>query len=76
VQDNVFYQILGHAVFIEDAVERKNLIERNLVVEVAASFSLLQTDQRPAAFYVTHPDNMLNANVAVNATGSGFWYHL
>ena len=40
----MIYDVMGHAVFIEDGVETKNLIENNLVVSVHASFSLLQTD--------------------------------
>ena len=44
VQNNVFYDIMGHAVFIEDAIETKNLIEGNLVITVKAAFSLLQSD--------------------------------
>jgi cell migration-inducing and hyaluronan-binding protein len=44
VQDNVIYDVMGHAVFIEDGRSAKNLIENNLVVSVQASFSLLQSD--------------------------------
>ena len=67
---------MGHAIFIEDGVETKNLIEKNLVVSVHASYSLLQSDQQPACFYVTNPDNQLNENVAVGSAAHGFWFNL
>lgn len=44
IQNNVIYKAMGHAVFIEDAVETKNLIDGNLVVDTRASNSLLNTD--------------------------------
>ena len=76
VQDNTLYKIKGHAIFITSGTETSNLIERNLVAEVEATFSLLQTDTVPAAFYITNPSNFINGNSAVAADGSGFWYHL
>ena len=35
---------MGHAIFIEDAVETKNRIDHNLVMDTRASGSLLNTD--------------------------------
>ncbi|GEM82131.1 hypothetical protein MHY01S_02970 [Meiothermus hypogaeus NBRC 106114] len=34
VSNNICYGILGHAVFLEDAVERRNVLENNLVLQV------------------------------------------
>ena len=62
VFDNVFYNIKGHAIFIETAIEEKNLIEYNLVVKVVTSFSLLASDQQPAGIYVTNPNNHFIGN--------------
>ena len=42
--NNVAYKNMGHAIFIEDAAETKNLIDGNLVVDTRASDSLLNTD--------------------------------
>ena len=44
VQNNVAYKNMGHAIFIEDAAETKNLIIHNLVVDTRRSDSLLNTD--------------------------------
>ena len=44
VQNNVAYKNMGHAIFIEDAAETKNLIIHNLVVDTRRSHSLLNTD--------------------------------
>ena len=37
IQNNICYDIKGHAVFLEDGVERRNLIENNLVLRVRTS---------------------------------------
>ena len=44
VSGNVYHKCMGHTVFIEDAIETKNLIENNLVIDTRASDSLLNTD--------------------------------
>jgi cell migration-inducing and hyaluronan-binding protein len=44
VEDNVICDIKGHAIALEDAVERKNLLTNNLVVAVKQSFSHCYTD--------------------------------
>jgi hypothetical protein len=44
VTENVAYNTMGHVFFIEDAIETKNYIEKNLAVKTKASFSLLITD--------------------------------
>jgi hypothetical protein len=38
VQNNICYDIKGHAIFLEDAVERRNLLENNLVLKVRHPF--------------------------------------
>ncbi|MCI0572000.1 MAG: G8 domain-containing protein, partial [Myxococcaceae bacterium] len=81
VQDNICFDIRGHAVFLEDAVERRNLLERNLVLRVRAPAPekrlLLHDDEvfqgGPSGFWVTNPDNVLRGNVAADAQGNGFW---
>jgi hypothetical protein len=73
---NVYYDTMGHTVFLEDAVETKNRIEENLVVAVKPSFSLLNTDATPACFWITHPDNILVGNHAAGGPRYGFWYDL
>ena len=65
---------MGHTIFIEDAVETKNLIEKNLVMLTQPSWSLLNTDQTPASFWITHPDNMFRGNRAAGSIRYGFWF--
>ena len=44
VSGNVYHKCMGHTMFIEDAIETKNLIENNLVIDTRESNSLLNTD--------------------------------
>jgi hypothetical protein len=76
IQNNVVYNSMGHSVFIEDAVETNNLIEGNLVVDTRRSWSLLNTDQTPASFWITHPDNIVRNNHAAGSDRYGYWYDL
>ena len=44
VSGNFYYKAMGHTVFIEDAIETKNLIVDNLVMDTRESNSLFNTD--------------------------------
>jgi hypothetical protein len=70
----VAYKNLGHAIFIEDAAETKNLIENNLIVDTRRSMSLLNTDQTPAGIWITHPDNIIRGNHAAGSDRYSYWY--
>lgn len=76
VQNNVVYNSMGHSIFMEDAVETNNVIEGNLVVDTRRSWSLLNTDQTPASFWITHPDNIVRNNRAAGSDRYGYWYDL
>jgi len=76
IDNNVGYDIMGHAIFMEDGVERKNYITNNLIINVKKSMSLLNTDQTPACFWMTNPDNNIVGNVAAGSDRYGFWYDL
>ena len=65
---------MGHAIFIEDAAETKNLIENNLLVDTRRSWSLLNTDQTPASIWITHPDNIIRGNHAAGSDRYSYWY--
>ncbi|PKL79304.1 MAG: hypothetical protein CVV27_02055 [Candidatus Melainabacteria bacterium HGW-Melainabacteria-1] len=79
LDNNICYDISGHAIFLEDAVERRNQIRNNLVLRVRRpAQALLQSDlpdfQRgPSGFWLTNPDNVVTGNLAADAEGSGFW---
>lgn len=66
----------GHTVFIEDGAETKNYIENNLVMMTKRSMSLLNTDQTPACFWITNPDNQFVNNRAAGSDRYGFWFDL
>ena len=44
INDNVLYDIVGHAVFLKDGVETRNKIKENLVVSVKRSLGMLYSD--------------------------------
>lgn len=74
VENNVVYNAMGHNIFIEDAIETKNVIKNNLVVSTVRSWSLLNTDQTPASFWITHPDNIFIGNHAAGSDRYGYWF--
>ena len=65
---------MGHSIFVEDAIETKNVVDGNLVLGTRESWSLLNTDQTPASFWITHPDNIFTNNHAAGSARYGFWY--
>lgn len=74
--NNIVVHAMGHNFFIEDAVERYNVVRDNLVMGTERSWSLLNTDQTPASYWVTHPDNEFTGNHAAGSDRYGFWYDL
>jgi hypothetical protein len=77
VQDNVAYDIMGHAFFLEDGIETGNTFDGNLGFLTKVSHALLNTDTTPATFWITNPNNTYTNNVAAGSTGGyGFWYRL
>lgn len=76
IENNVVFRVKGHAIFIEDAAETKNVVTGNLVMNTQRSMSLLNTDQTPACYWITHPDNIFINNSAAGSDRYGFWYDL
>ena len=76
VENNVAYNILGHAYFLEDGIEENNIIQDNLGVFVRPSSSLLNVDITPAVFWIVNPNNIVRRNAAAGGTHFGFWYRL
>ncbi|KAI8520669.1 hypothetical protein Bbelb_004230 [Branchiostoma belcheri] len=74
VEDNVIYDIMGGAVFLEDGVEIGNVIQGNFACFVKSSTSLLNDDIMPANFWAINPNNTLSYNHAAGGTHFGFWY--
>ncbi|XP_067833370.1 fibrocystin-L-like [Heptranchias perlo] len=76
VENNVAYDVMGGAFFIEDGIEHSNVLQHNLAVWVRQSTSLLNDDITPAAFWVTNPNNTVRHNTAAGGTHFGFWYRV
>lgn len=82
VQNNICYDIKGHAFFLEDAVERRNVFDGNLALKMRSPLSknLLKIHEGPevfqggpSGFWITNPDNTLTNNHAGDAHGNGIW---
>jgi len=74
--ENVAYNILGHTYFIEDGIETNNKFLRNLAIGTYATYGMLDTDQMPASFWVTNPDNTYIGNHAAGSDHCNFWFKL
>ncbi len=79
VRDVVGVESNGHCFFFEDGVESDNVLHRYLAVSTRVppqSERLIESDERPAGFWVTNPTNHLSDNVSAGSEGIGFWYDL
>lgn len=77
VDGNVCYDHLGHGFFLEDGAEVDNVITNNLGLGTTSlENGLLPSDDNPATFWITNPDNTVDGNVAAGSEGTGFWYAL
>ena len=82
VRNNICYNIQGHGIFLEDATERRNIIDGNLVLKVRSPHisRLLKVHEGaqlyqagPSAVWMTNPDNTLTNNHTGDALGNGLW---
>lgn len=78
VADNVCYDHVGHGFFLEDGSETDNVFRGNLGFRTrrAKTNPLLPSDERPATFWITNPDNSFVDNRAAGSEDFGFWYAL
>jgi hypothetical protein len=76
VENNVIYNVMGGAFFLEDGIETGNTIQHNLAIFVRESTSLLNDDVTPASFWVTNPNNTIQHNSAAGGSHFGFWYRM
>lgn len=76
IKRNVAFNTMGHTFFVEDGIEEHNSFIENLGIMTHPSFSLLNTDQIPATFWITNPNNNYIGNVAAGSAGSGFFFNL
>lgn len=82
VANNVVFDIKGHGIFTEDAAERRNTIDGNLVMKVRnpADEDALKihesNEEGSSAFWLSNPDNTIVNNIGVDAENFGFWIAL
>lgn len=76
IDNNVIYDIMGGAYFLEDGIEIGNVFKYNLAIFVKTSSSGINEDLTPAAFWATNPNNTYIHNAVAGSTHFGFWYRL
>lgn len=86
-ENNVLFNIPGHAVFVEDGIERNNVLAGNLVMRVTyvlrkhrlslkdADDENLDRAERQSGFWLTNPQNIVRGNV-VAGVQNGWGYIL
>jgi hypothetical protein len=80
IKNNICYDIKGHAMFLEDAVERRNTFEGNLILKVRQPVKpLLKSEEKDheggnsSGFWLTNPDNIVRGNVVADGVSHGYW---
>ncbi|MDW3211748.1 MAG: G8 domain-containing protein [Reichenbachiella sp.] len=79
VRDNIVYDTRGHGVFTEDAVERRNTIDGNLVLHVRNpeyGSQLMEHEVGSfgsSGFWIANPDNTVTNNAAADCQTFGYW---
>ena len=52
VSNNVFYDVRGHTISLEDGTETNNVFEKNLVIQTKRTYKVQYTDSMPASFWI------------------------
>lgn len=77
VSNNVVYDVRGHGIFTEDASERRNVINGNLVLKVRNPLTgnalKLHEANGSSGFWISNPDNTIINNRATDCENFGFW---
>ncbi len=80
VSNNVVFDVRGHGIFTEDASERRNTIDGNLVLKVrnptgnnALKVHETELGFGSSGFWISNPDNKILNNVASDCESFGFW---
>ncbi len=79
VSKNIIYDVRGHGIFTEDAVERRNVIDSNVVLLVRNPLAGDELKNHEtgnfgsSGFWISNPDNTLTHNWAGDCEGFGFW---
>ena len=76
LSNNIWYDVRGHGIFIEDSVESRNIMKDNLIMHINPSAGLLKSDLHPAGIWITRPNNFIFRNHSVGNNSFGFWFDL
>ena len=72
---NVAYDTIGHGYYLEDGIERGNVIEDNLgaLVRNSTDGTPTPSDREASVFWISNPDNIVRRNVSAGSEHTGFW---
>ncbi len=79
VSNNIVFDVRGHGIFTEDAVERRNTIDGNLVLHVRNPEGGSELKQHEvgglgsSGFWISNPDNTVINNIAADCQTFGYW---
>lgn len=82
VQNNIIFDVQGHGIFTEDAVERRNIIDGNLILHVrnppyGSQLMLHEVNSGGAngssGLWIANPDNTVINNTVADCQNFGFW---
>ena len=79
VSNNIVYETRGHGIFTEDAVERRNTINGNLVLHVRNPEFGSELKQHEigglgsSGFWISNPDNIITNNTVADCQTFGYW---
>ncbi|MEP1094071.1 MAG: G8 domain-containing protein [Cyclobacteriaceae bacterium] len=79
VTNNIVYDVRGHGIFTEDAVERRNVIDGNLILHVRNPVDGSALKQHEvgelgsSGFWISNPDNTVTNNTSADCQTFGFW---
>lgn len=72
VENNVCYDHEGHGFFLEDGNETGNTFRHDFAT-FARPGSILPSDDQPANFWISNPDNTFEDNAAAGSPAIGYW---
>ncbi|XP_075779458.1 fibrocystin isoform X4 [Pelodiscus sinensis] len=76
VDNNVFYNILGHGILLGGWLEQGNRVRHNMVIGLSGTDGLSNIETlSPAGIYIRAPANEIEGNT-VCAAGYGYFFHL
>jgi hypothetical protein len=84
IHENVAYDTKGHCYLTEDGTETGNDFIMNIGIQTApvdvlipsssVAMNGVESDDQPATFWITNPNNKWIGNVAAGSQNAGFWF--